>query len=263
MLDLSHVVTTGPVAHRDGERGAPSAKAVAALNAASRGEPHQAAVLLADVERAAHGPGHALDRAVVHVARATLLAMDGEGPRAASELTLAMQATTGAAGDIQLLVELVRGLGDVMVVTGARRQLASSSGIARPADAVVVDARSHELRIPSDVRSLQRRPIVRRLLYALARHPARVLDKEALVEAVWGRAYDPLRHDDALKSNVHHLRRLLAGSGVAIACGDPGYRLDPVERFLFVAPFDLLGSVSPGFTGACWSVGGAADTKAT
>jgi DNA-binding response OmpR family regulator len=82
---------------------------------------------------------------------------------------------------------------------------------------------------------------VRGLLYALARHPARVLDKEALAEAAWGCPYDPRRHDNALKANVLHLRGLLAGSGLKIGCGNPGYCLDAFAPFVFVLPFDLLG----------------------
>jgi hypothetical protein len=160
-----------------------------------------------------------------------------------------LQAAARETIDTELVIELVRGLGDVVLVTGAARRLASSSAIAWPANAVVLDGRSHQLWIREDVRSLERRPVVRRLLYALSRHPARVLDKEVLVEAVWGCSYDPLRHDDALKANVHHLRSLVAGSGVTIVCGNPGYRLDPVERFLFVAPFDLLHPVLPADAG--------------
>jgi DNA-binding response OmpR family regulator len=249
MLDLARAVLSRSAADRDTSGARSHANALAALRAASRGERHQAAVLIADVERSAQGREHAVERVLVHVARATLLAMDGEAARAHGELTLALQAAARAAIDTDLVIELVHGLGDVVLVTGAARQLASSSAIAWPANTVVLDARSHELRIRGDVRSLERRPVVRRLLYALSRHPARLLDKEVLVEAVWGCSYDPLRHDDALKANVHHLRRLVAGSGVTIACGNPGYRLDPVERFLFVAPFDLFHPVLPADAG--------------
>src|SRR4029079_19637533 len=85
-----------------------------------------------------------------------------------------------------------------------------------------------------------RRWVLRRLLYAPARRPGSVLGKDELAEAVWDRPYDPVRHDDALKSNILHLRRVLAGTGLVIARGDPGYRLDAVGRFVFIAPFDLI-----------------------
>jgi DNA-binding winged helix-turn-helix (wHTH) protein len=105
--------------------------------------------------------------------------------------------------------------------------------------------------------SLRRRSVLRKLLYALARRPGSVLGKDELAEAAWGRPYDPLRHDDALKANVLHLRRLLAASGLVIARGDPGYRLEATLRFVFLAPLDLLGGPqrSPGFTGGSWVIG--------
>jgi hypothetical protein len=230
------------------------ARALSALRAAARGEPRQTDALLAEVERCAPGPGHALDRALAHLARAILLALDGLAQAADAELVRALQAAASEPVDADLVIELVRGLGDVVLVTGPeRRQLASSAAIALPSEAVIVDARSDELRVRGELRSLKRRPIVRRLLYALARHPGRVLGKDALVEAVWGCPYDPQRHDDTIKSNVLHLRRVLAGSGVAITCRDPGYRLDPVDRFAGVFPFDLVTtSGSPAFTGGHW-----------
>jgi DNA-binding SARP family transcriptional activator len=114
---------------------------------------------------------------------------------------------------------------------------------------VVIDARSHELTVGGAPCSMKRRSVLRRLLYALARRPGSVLGKDELAEAVWDGPYDPVRHDDALKSNILHLRRLLAGSGLVIARGDPGYRLDAIGRFVFVAPFDLLGDHRFGASG--------------
>jgi hypothetical protein len=223
------------------------ARALSALRAAARGEPRQADALLAEVERCARGPGHAFDRALAHLARAVLLAVDGLAQAADAELMRALQAAASELVDPDLVLERVRALGDVVLVTGPeRRQLASSAAIALPSEAVIVDARSDELIVRGELRSLKRRPVVRRLLYALARHPGRVLGKDALVEAVWGCPYDPQRHDDTIKSNVLHLRRVLANSGVAITCRDPGYRLDAADQLVGVFPFDLLAaSVHP------------------
>jgi hypothetical protein len=159
-------------------------------------------------------------------------------------LTQALRVASQRA-DPALVMAALRGLGDVAVVTGAgRRWLASSSSLVLPPDAAVLDARCDALIVRGEPRSLRRYPVRRRLLYALARHPGTVLGKDALVEAGWGCAYDPLRHDDLLKATVLHLRRVLADSGVAIACGHPGYRLDAAAPFLFVSAFDL-GRVGP------------------
>lgn len=244
MRQLAQVVVNESAAHSDEAHAWSRGPAQAALREAMRGEVHEAAALIAEVERSAGTSGRALDLVLASVARATLLGIDGQTANARAELARALRVAIVEAVDPALVTRLVRGLGDVVLVTGpARRQLASSSALAWPLDAVIIDARSHELRAHGWVRSLERRPVVRRLLYALARCPSRVLDKEALAEAIWATPYDPRCHDDALKSNVLHLRRVLAGSGVTIACGNPGYRLEATRRFVFVVPFDLLDGI--------------------
>jgi DNA-binding response OmpR family regulator len=100
--------------------------------------------------------------------------------------------------------------------------------------AIVIDARRHELRGPGVVVSLRGRPIVRRLLYALAGRAGRPLSKEALAVAAWERDYSPLQHDNALKSNVGHLRRLVADAGIVIVADELGYRLELPSGALFV-----------------------------
>jgi hypothetical protein len=230
------------------------ALALSALRAAARGEPRQMDVLLTEVERAARGPDHALDRALAILARATVLALDGQADAADAALTEALAAAARERVDPELVMAAIRELGDVVVVTGAgRRRLASSSALVLPRDAIVLDARSDELTVRGAARSLRRYPVRRRLLYALARQLGSVLGKDELVAAVWGVAYDPLRHDDLIKANVLHLRRVLAGSGVEIACAHPGYRLDVAGPFVFVSAFELGRAGSPRFTSACLS----------
>ena len=224
--------------------------ALSALRAAACGEPRQMHALLAEVERSAHGPSHAMDRALARVARATVLALDGCAAAADAELTAALHAAARERIDLEEVFAAIRVLGDVVVVTRTGRRLAASSALALPQGAVVLDARSDELIVRGESRSLQRYPVRRRLLYALAAHPGCVLGKDALVEAAWGCAYDPLRHDDLIKANILHLRRVLAGSGIAIACGHPGYRLDVAEPFAFVSAFELGRAGSPRFTDA-------------
>lgn len=100
----------------------------------------------------------------------------------------------------------------------------------------MIDARTHELRGPHGAVALRARPIVRRLLYALAARAGRTLSKEQLVTAAWERDYSPLVHDNPLKSNIAHLRRLVADAGLAVVSDDSGYRLELPPGALFVEP---------------------------
>jgi DNA-binding winged helix-turn-helix (wHTH) protein len=216
------------------------AQAVAAVRAAVRGEALRVDALVAEVDRVAQAPGYAIDRALAHLAHAAILAMEGLALAADAELGLALRAAAGEQCDDDLVMELVRALGDIVVVTGAdRRELAWSATVVLPSDAAILDARSHELRAAGEPRQLRRHPVLRSLLYALARHPGRPIGKPALVEAVWGSPYTPGRHDDTLKSTIFHLRNLLMGSGIAITCTRRGYQLDSSSRFVYVAPFEL------------------------
>jgi DNA-binding response OmpR family regulator len=216
------------------------ARALAAVHAAARGEHQQTEALLIDVERAARGSGHAFARALVHLARAILLALDGAARHANLELMRALHAATHERVDPELVMTALRELGDVAVVTGGgRRWLAASSELALPSNGVLIDARSDTLTVRGETRTLRHSPVRRRLLYALARHPGMLLGKEALTEAVWDCAYDPVRHDDLIKATVLHLRRVLATTGINVVCGHPGYRLDAELPFAFVSPFVL------------------------
>jgi DNA-binding response OmpR family regulator len=216
-------------------------RARAALHAAARGEQQQTEALLIEVERAARGSGHAFERALVHLARAILLALDGAVRHANLELMRALHAAASEQVDPELVMAALRELGDVAVITGAgQRWLAASAELALPAHGVVLDARSDTLTAHGETRTLRHSPVRRRLLYTLARHPGTLLGKEALTEAVWDCAYDPLRHDDLIKATVLHLRRVIAPTGITVICGHPGYRLDAEPPFAFVSPF-LLG----------------------
>lgn len=218
----------------------PRDRALAALHAAARGEHHQTEALLIEVDRMTRGSGHAFERALIHLARAILRALDGASRHANLELMRALHAAASEPGDPERVMSVLRGLGDVAVVTGAgRRWLADSAALALPSGSVLLDARSDTLTVRGEIRTLRHSPVRRRLLYALARHPGSLLGKEALTEAVWACAYDPLRHDDLLKATVLHLRRVLATTGITVVCGHPGYRLEAEAPFVFVSPFVL------------------------
>jgi hypothetical protein len=97
--------------------------------------------------------------------------------------------------------------------------------------AVVLDGRAHELRFAGGTVPLQRRPALRRLLYALARGPA---SKTRLAERLYGRAYKPSTHDNALWMNVMRLRKLIQPAGMRIETSDGDYRLVPPGGFVFL-----------------------------
>jgi hypothetical protein len=105
-----------------------------------------------------------------------------------------------------------------------------SRRFARP-DALVLDARAHELRYGGGSISLERRPALRRLLYALAEHRSA---KAALAERLYGRAYKPSTHDNALWMNVMRLRKLIEPAGLRIEASDGDYRLVGPAELIYV-----------------------------
>jgi len=154
----------------------------------------------------------------------------------AALLRAAAEATPGAADafDADLPRALVDAVGRVRLIGPGLRRLVPCAEAARAHAAVVIDARNHELVTPSTTIFLRGRPIVRRLLYALAARAGEPLSKERLASATWEREYSPLVHDNPLKSNVGHLRRLVAGAGLTVAADDLGYRLELPTNALFI-----------------------------
>jgi predicted ATPase/DNA-binding SARP family transcriptional activator len=84
-----------------------------------------------------------------------------------------------------------------------------------------------ELRGPDGVVVAVRSGRQRRLLAALALHPAAPVAADALAEAVWGEDL-PVDPAAALQTNIARLRRLLP-AGVEIVTEPGGYRLGPAE----------------------------------
>ena len=227
-----------PPRDKQGERA--RASALAALRAAARGHAEEMVLRLGEVDALSSRPGYGLDRVIAHLARAIILRMHSRSDAAAAELGELVKIAAAECVDADLLTELVARLGDVLVVTGrCQRQLAPEAAVDLAPYTVVIDARTHELRIGDETRSLRRRVVVRRLLYSLASHPGRIVPKAELVEAAWARPYDPLQHDDPIKSNILHLRRALDGTGIEIEFDDTGYCLHAPGRFAFAAPFVL------------------------
>jgi len=212
------------------------ARLLAAVQAAACGNLPQAHELVGASEHLAH-PGYALDRALVHVVAAVAARLDGDTAAVdAALLRAAAEATPGAADafDADLPRALVDAVGRVRLIGPGLRRLVPCAEAARAHAAVVIDARNHELVTPSTTIFLRGRPIVRRLLYALAARAGEPLSKERLASATWEREYSPLVHDNPLKSNVGHLRRLVAGAGLTVAADDLGYRLELPTNALFI-----------------------------
>ncbi|MGZ3429266.1 MAG: winged helix-turn-helix domain-containing protein, partial [Polyangia bacterium] len=212
------------------------ARLLAALAAAAAGDAPRARDLVGAPEPLAQ-PGYALDRAIAHVVDAALARLDGDCAAVEAALARAVgEAQPGAidAFDSDLPRALLDAVGRVRVIDAATRRLAVSAVDALTRATVVIDARTHELRTRSVTVPLRGRPIVRRLLYALAARPGRALSKEALAAAAWEREYSPLQHDNPLKSNVGHLRRLVADAGLTVSADELGYRLELPEGAIFI-----------------------------
>jgi tetratricopeptide (TPR) repeat protein len=201
-------------------------RALAAWGAARQGDAVRATGLLAALEPMTVGGDFALERALGHLARATLHRLAGRMKEA--EAALEHAARTAAEGEVD--PELVPTL------FAAHSAPTKDASIRAPLpEAVVLDAKRHELRALGRVIPLERRALPRRLLYALARQPGRTLSKEDCVRAMWNADYDPRLHDNALRVHVSHVREMLEGTGTRVVFEDPGYRLEVTRGFTFVA----------------------------
>lgn len=210
------------------------ARSLAALRAVAAGDTVAASTALEAARAAATGPDHGLDRAIIALAESLAARLEGNA-EAEQQARERAEAEASAAGvDAELLARLSEALGDTRLVTaGGRTMLAEPP---RDGGHVIVDARQHELRYPGHVVSLKQRPVLRRLLYALASRPGDMLDKELLVERTWNKPYNPLTHDNQLWVNVCRLRELINGSGLGVERGENGYHLRVPEQFVYVEP---------------------------
>lgn len=206
-----------PAAARRGELG--RWLALTALNAAITGSA-SAERALREAEAACTEPGYGVERAILHLCRSELAKARSSNDEARREREL---------GEAEALREAVDGdLLGLLLEAARRREEPIPS-----ADAVVLDGTEHEVRTSEHTVSLRTRPVLRRLLYALAASPAALVSKETLVVATWSVGYDPLRHDTALWQNIHRLRRLLEPTGLGIEVDELGYRLTTPKSFRF------------------------------
>lgn len=177
---------------------------------------------LREAEPACTEPGYGLERAILHVCRAELAETRGAPHEARRERELAEAEAKRENVDGDLLALLLEAAKKPQPILAAH--------------SVVLDGVENELRTSEDTLSLRTRPVLRRLLYALAANPGVLVSKETLVEQTWSVAYDPLRHDTALWQNIHRLRRLLEPTGLGIEVDELGYRLTTPKEFRFLSP---------------------------
>lgn len=111
-------------------------------------------------------------------------------------------------------------------ITQHLSELATLLGTPRTAVAplVIVDRHRHELRRGSRRVRLATRPVMRQLLYAFLASATRSLTRDEIAGALWSISYEPLRHENTLRSSVRRLRRLLRGIA-EIRCESGDYRL--------------------------------------
>jgi tetratricopeptide (TPR) repeat protein len=176
-------------------------RVLAALVESAGGDRRKVDALLASVPGSIDGRGYALDRAIVMLAR-------GNEPEAKREAAREQ-------ADPDLMDEIAKTLPTI-------------------AFQVIVDGRRHQIRANGAIVSLGKRRAVRQILYRLASRPNRIVSRDELAYALWTRSYDPLAHENALKSNISNLRKLIELAALQVEADASGYRLIVPDRFLFV-----------------------------
>jgi DNA-binding response OmpR family regulator len=209
-------------------------RALGALHAAAEGEIDRARALLRENEVPSMGEGRALDRAIGHLARAVIARVEGDVELEKKERAIAEREASSEGADPDVVPKLYEATGRVRMVSSFARRLAPEAPSDVAEFAVVIDGRRHELRSGEQLVRLKTRPALRQLLYALAGRPGRVVSKDELARALWARDYDPLVHENALKANISHLRKLLTHTLLAIDFEGLGYRLTVPDRFLYI-----------------------------
>lgn len=179
----------------------------------------------------------ALLRAHADLAAARRALAEGDADRAALAREAAarrIDAAEGRSFGIETRPALVDLWTDALLnVRILRRRMEADPKIEAPRHDVVLDARAGELRYRGGCQSLNRRPVVRTILYALAEAAGQPLSKEALCERAFGHAYRSERDDNPLRVSVNRLRALLEPAGLKVEFTG-GYRLAAPAGFLYL-----------------------------
>ncbi len=224
----------GPIV--DGKRSeATRSRALATLFAACEGNVLEVRALLGANAEVAIGSDYAIDRALGHLALAVLARLEGDAEQATAAFEAAAGQAKDGGADLGLVETFDAALGKLRIVTPTARRCVLEPPPDLDEAVAVIDARSHRLRVGRRWVSLDRRPVLRRLLYVLADRPGRFVTKESVIERVWSAAYHPAIHDAALWANIRRLRTLLRNSNLGIDFGEDGYRLRVPEGFVYLS----------------------------
>src|SRR5262249_46045158 len=163
------------------------------------------------------------DRALGHLARAVVARAHGDAVLAATGLAEARREARCGDVDPDVLDDLDAELGHLRVVIGDRALLRAHYTESAISDSIVLDGRSHQLRIDGRVHDLKRQAMLREILYALSARAGHVVSKQEVAGRLWDGRYDPTVHDNRLWANIRRLRLFLAPTGLNIEFVDDGY----------------------------------------
>ena len=218
-------VTRLAMAVRD-EAGPPSpsvrTRAFQAIAAALRGDDAAVARALADADER---PGYHVEIALAHLARGLVGRRAGDPGAWPTARAAAERVLTAADPDL---------LDGLLAVVDVDRDPDRPTRAAP----VVIDTARHEVVAGARVVSLSSRPVLRRILYALAERVGETLSKDDLTRAAWSQEYDPLRHDNPLFVNLSRLRQLLRDTGLTVDVDNDrgGYRLTCKDQLVLRRP---------------------------
>ncbi len=222
----------------------PRTHALLALASLARddGDTSAAATYARDASELAQQAGLPVERLAATVALDAITGGDVESSLETSGAAAAMTpAAIDAAGRLlsDLGLTAVRPF-RIIDASGAVSEVADADPevLRLPVRTLAVDAvRETIWRRGTELADLRRRSLLKKLLFLFAAAPGKTFSKEEIVQTVWSVAYHPLRHDAALFTNIMRIRRLLGEDGAEIIrVTEDGYRFDPPEDFIFVAP---------------------------
>ncbi len=199
------------------------AAALAAVRAAAAGDEVRTT--------APETPGYGVERALAAIAVAITARLDGRERDAVDGLARATELLAADGADPDLVPELVDAIGRVRAITPhGRRMVPSADGLV--AD-VIVDVEAGELRSMHGTVALRTRPLLGKLVVALASRPNTTFSKDAIAQLLWGAPFDPLMHDNSLKVSITRARALI-GDALGLEFAGEGYRLVVPDSFLYL-----------------------------
>jgi DNA-binding response OmpR family regulator len=166
----------------------------------------------------------------MELAHAVLAHRNGHAREASHHLQRAATEAASCQADEGLIAKLYESVS----MLGSEK--APSDADAPNEGALVIDGELNEIHVGRHRVSLSSRSVLRPLIYAFACAPDHHLTRDVIARALWGTAYDPLRHESSLKSNIRRLRSLLIGTGAVLQSDGDGYRLHLPRGAVVIPP---------------------------